>query len=163
MFPLIRKLTKSVSHAPGLPLKKTVTARCKQIHNTKLNNLYSPCLIVRAIIPRKVTRAEHVARIKKIKMHTLPEREGEKLESATGQSSKKDADIIMLNGAVQQPRTANQKHYKHTRNSSIQYIWYRSPGIHKMENSAIKTSIITITNHKSIYSKRKETTMLLQC
>jgi hypothetical protein len=69
------------------------------MHNTKLNNLYSSCPIVRAIIPRKVTRAEHVARKKKIKMHRLPDRLG----SATGQSSKKYADIIMLNGAVQQP------------------------------------------------------------
>jgi hypothetical protein len=36
-------------------------------------------------------------------MHTLPDREGKKLESATGQSSKKYADIIRMNGAVQQP------------------------------------------------------------
>jgi len=36
-------------------------------------------------------------------MHTLPDTEGKKRDSTTGQRSKKYADIIRLNGAAQQP------------------------------------------------------------
>lgn len=59
--------------------------------------------------------------------------------------------------------TVIHKHYKHIKNSGLQNIWHRPPSIHKMENSVIKTSIITITNQKSIYRKTEKTTVLLQC
>jgi hypothetical protein len=51
--------------------------------------------------------------------------------------------------------TVIQKHYKHIKNSGLQNIWYRPPRIHKMENSVIKTSIITITNKNPFTGKRE--------
>jgi hypothetical protein len=36
--------------------------------------------------------------------------------------------------------SAFQKHYKHIKSSGLQYIWYKPPRIHTIENSAIKTS-----------------------
>jgi len=145
-------------------LRRREWQRWKKIHNTKLNNLYSSCPIVTAIIPRKATREEHVARIKKIKMHTLNDREGEKVtmqQARAPRSRPISSDWVAQHNNLSV--TAIHKHYKHIKNSGLQYIWCRPPRIHKMENSVIKTSIITITNQKSIYRERQKITVLLQC
>jgi uncharacterized protein Veg len=75
---LLRNIEKTGRREKYFHLEGERDRKMEKIHNTKLNNLYSSCHIVRAIIARKVTMAEHVARIKKIKMHTLPDREGKK-------------------------------------------------------------------------------------